>query len=224
MLNHIKASVSVLLVAVSLSACTYRGGDIGDPAVRKFHWYSFIDGDDIKAGCAPGTPDRFRLVYNALYSQQIRIYQLDSLQKILSAKVVGGGNAAKLDPNDLLAPWRAEDSKMQLDDKTYDHLVQSFRADKMFGEPAVGLRLPSESYYWTAASCVDGRYHFTAWKHPSNSFDSLSFTGNLFALDMSGVAVRKAGPIPFDAQRHASVRTGEVVDFTLEVGASGLNR
>jgi hypothetical protein len=225
MRRALKGLLAVLLMAGGTAACAYQGGDIADPVVRKFHWFSFLDGgDDIRANCAPGAPDRFRVVYNGLYSQQVRIYQLDSLQKILSVKIVGSGNAGRLQADDLLAPWRADDSKLHLDQGTYDRLVASFAGDGMFGPPPVGLRLPSQSYYWTAATCRDGRYGFTAWKHPSAAFDALTFAGNLFALDPSGIPVNAAGPVPFDAQRADNVRRGETTDFTLEVGPRGLYR
>lgn len=224
MRKTLRMIVGALVTGGTLSACAYQGGDIGDPVVRKVYWYSFLSGDDIKTHCQAGMPDRFRMVYNGLYSEQIRIYQLDSLQKILSVKVVGSGNAGKLAADDLLGPWRAEDAKVELDQGTYDRLVVSFSQSGMFGPPAVGLRLPSQSFYWTAAACLDGRYTFTAWKHPSEGFDRLSFAGNLFAIDPTGVPVKQAGPVPFDPQRADSAKRGEVTDFTLEVGPSGLRR
>lgn len=224
MIKTLTIIAATAALAGTLSACAYRGGDIGDPVVRKFYWYSFLSGDDINEHCAAGMPDRFRVVYNGLYSEQVRIYQLDSLQKVLSAKVVGSGNAGKLSSDDLLKPWRADESKIALDQQTYDRLVESFKGDGMFGPPPVGLRLPSQSYYWTAASCLDGRYAFTAWKHPSESFDRLMFGGNLFALDGTGIPVKAAGSVPFDPQRADSARRGEVTDFTVEVGERGLRR
>ncbi|OAN47047.1 hypothetical protein [Magnetospirillum moscoviense] len=215
---------ATMTLAGALSACAYRGGDIGDPVVRKFYWYSFLSGDDIDEHCTAGMPDRFRVVYNGVYSEQVRIYQLDSLQKVLSVKVVGSGNAGKLSSDDLLSPWRADESKIALDQETYDRLVMSFKGDGMFAPPPVGLRLPSQSFYWTAASCLSGRYNFTAWSYPSDSFDRLVFGNNLFALDSMGIPVKAAGPVPFDPQRADSARRGEVTDFTLEVGPRGLRR
>ena len=32
---------------------------MGDPLTRKFHWFSYVAGDDIRATCRPGDPDRF---------------------------------------------------------------------------------------------------------------------------------------------------------------------
>lgn len=215
---------AAVLAMLSLSACAYRGGDIGDPVTRKFHWFSFIDGEDIRATCQAGTPDRFRLVYNGIYDEQLRIYELDALRRLLVVRVVQQGDAGRISSADLLAPYRAAEERVQLDPPTYDGLVGSFDASGMFAPPPVGLELPSRSYYWTAAICKDGRYGFTAWKHPSAAFDALAFPRNLFALDPSGIPVNQAKPVPVDPQWEDAARRLEVTVFTLKVGKAGLVR
>lgn len=215
---------AALLAILGLSACAYRGGDIGDPVTRKFHWFSFVDGEDIRATCQAGTPDRFRLVYNGIYDEQLRIYELDALRRLLVVRVVQQGDAGRLSSVDPLAPYRAAEERVQLDQPTYDGLVRSFAASGMFAPPPVGLELPSRSYYWTAATCKDGRYGFTAWKHPSAAFDALAFPRPLFALDPSGIAVNQAKPVPVDPQWEDAARRLEVTAFTLKVGKAGLVR
>lgn len=214
---------AVLLMA-ALAACTYRGGDIGDPAVRKFHWFSFVEGEDIRTHCAPGTPDRYRVVYNGIYTEQLRIYEIDALQRRLKVNVTGDGDASTIDPQDLLGPWRADRADVPLDEAAFNRLVASFEQSSMFAPPPVGLELPARSYFWTAAWCRDGRYGFTAWKHPSPRFDAIAFDTILFGLDPTGVPVAKAGPIGFDPQWEDRRRRNEVTDFTLKVAPNGLVR
>lgn len=216
--------ISAILGVAALGSCTYRGGDIGDPLVRKFHWFSFVEGEDIRANCASGTPDRYRLVYNGIYHEQLRIYELDSLRRILVAKVTPETDASTINPEDPAAPWRAREARIPLGDAVYDQLVGSFVASGMFGPPAVGLSLPARSYFWTAAWCRDGQYGFTAWKHPSEAFDAIVFDDPLFALDSTGVPVNTAKPVPFDPQWEDRARRNEVTDFTLKVDARGLVR
>lgn len=216
-------SIAVVL-GLSLAACTYRGGDMGDPLTRKLHWFSYVAGDDIHANCQPGTPDRYRLVYNAVYGEHLRLYEVDSLRRVLSAKVSEPGDAKRLDADDLLAPWRAVEAKTQLDQAGYDQLVGAFAAAGLFGPPAVGLELPSRGFHWTAAACKDGHFHFTGWKYPDAAFTRLTFPTLLFAADGTGVAVRPAGPIALDPQYEANLREGKVTSFTLKVGADGLVR
>ncbi|MBC7906758.1 MAG: hypothetical protein H7Y60_08440 [Rhodospirillaceae bacterium] len=217
--------VSAVFLAVSaVASCTYQGEDIGDPLTRKAQWFSFVDGEDIRATCAAGTPDRTRLVYNGIYDEQLRIYEVDALRRILTIRVVQPGNGARLSTGDLLAPWRAVEEKVQLDQPTYDRLVASFAQGGMFAPPPVGLELPSRSYFWTAAICKDGKYGFTAWKYPSAAFDQMGFDKNLFALDPTGIAINQAKDVQFDPLWEAKAKRLEVTVFSLRVGAHGLVR
>ncbi len=191
-----------LCAVVVLAGCAYRGGDIGDPAVRKFSWFSFVGGNDIRAHCGPGLPDRFRLVYNAIYDEQVRIYEWDGLRRLVSIKVIGSGNALSLTSDDLLA--------------------RALQADGAFGPPAVGVELPSRGYFWSAATCRDARFTMTGWRHPSEAFERLQAPGVLFALDPTGIAVRPAGPVPYDVIWEDKRKKGQATDFTLKVGRNGL--
>lgn len=222
-MTSLLARVALMLTALSaLASCTWRGGDIGDPLERKTHWFSFVAGDDIRATCAAGTPDRVRLVYNAVYDEQLRIYELDALRRLLVIRAVNQGSAARLSADDPLAPWRAVEAKVQLDQGAYDGLVQSFAQGGMFAAPPVGLELPSRSYYWTAATCKDGRFGFTAWKYPSAAFAAMGFDARLFALDTTGVPVSRAKELNYDPLWEAKAKRLEVPVFSFRVTANGL--
>lgn len=214
----------MVLAASALAACTYRGGDIGDPVLRKIHWFSIVEGEDIRASCSPGTPDRYRLVYNGIYNEQLRIYEFDSIQRNLRVNVVDDVDVSTIDPADLKGPWRADRAEAALDEPTYDSLVAAFEQSGMFAPPPVGLELPARSYFWTAAWCRSGQYGFTAWKHPSPAFDAIAFDDILLALDRTNVPMAIAKPVPFDPQWEDRRRRNEVTDFTLKVSQNGLVR
>lgn len=215
---------AVLVIGGGLAGCTYGGGDMGDPLTRKLHWFSYVAGDDIRASCQPGTPDRFRLIYNGVYDRQLRLYEVDSVRRVLSVKVTVPGNAAQLSATDPLAPWRAIDGKVQLDGPGYDGLVADLAEAGLFGPPAVGRQLPSRGYHWSAVACKDGHYHFTGWVWPDPGFEHLAFARDLFAADPTGIAVATPGPLAFDPQYDAKARRGETVEFTLKVGENGMVR
>lgn len=216
--------MTLALATTALAGCTYTGGDIGDPLTRKATWFSFVGGDDIRASCQPGTPDRYRLVYNAVYGEQLRVYETDSVRRTLSAKVVGPDNLTQVSVDDLLAPWRAKAATAPLSPADWQDLRDQLKQAGAFGPAAAGLELPSRSYFWTAATCQDGKFTFTGWRHPDQSFTQLAFPATLFRLDGTGVAVRPAAPIPFDPQYDQRARRGEVASFTLKVGTNGLVR
>lgn len=214
-------STLVAVVLTLTGGCSYSGG-IEDAGTRKFQWFSYVDGEDIRATCTASSPDRYRVVYNAIYGEQVRMYEVDGLRKSLRVLVAGAGNAAAFDATDLLAPWRAGEERIQLDEAAWTRLTASFADSGMFAPPPVGLRLPAHSYFWTAAFCRDGRYGFTAWAYPSASWQRLAFPAALFALDPQSVAVKPAGPVPLDPQWENRRNRLEVSDFTLEVGPRGL--
>jgi hypothetical protein len=65
-------------LGIGLAGCAYHGS-FDDPIQRRFQWFSFIGGDDIKAACRPGSSasiDRYRFVYNGRYAEQLRAYEL----------------------------------------------------------------------------------------------------------------------------------------------------
>lgn len=219
-----RRKLGAVILVLALAGCTYGGGDMGDPLARKFHWFSYVAGDDIRATCQPGTPDRFRLVYNGRYDQQLRLYEVDSVRRVLSAKVTAPGSAARLSGDDLLAPWRAQEGKVPLDQAGYDALVGALEAAGTFGPPAVGLELPSHGYHWSAASCRDGRFRFTGWAYPQTDLMALPFAARLFAADPTGIAVNPPGPIAYDPQYEDKLKRGEVTSFRLKVGAEGMVR
>lgn len=222
MTAFLSRACALALAAASLVGCTWTGGDIGDPLERKTHWFSFVNGDDLRAGCAAGAPDRFRLVDNAVYDEQLRIYELDSVRKLLVIRAIAQGNAAHLSTDDPLSPWRAVEAKVQLDDAGYAKLVAAFAEGGMFAPPPVGLNLPSHSYYWTAAYCKDGRYGLTAWAYPSTAYAAMGFDKQLFALDTTGVPVNQAKPMNADPIWESKARELRVPVFLLTVGKNGL--
>ncbi|MBX9635906.1 MAG: hypothetical protein K2X44_13065, partial [Magnetospirillum sp.] len=130
--------------------------------------------------------------------------------------------ASRLSTDDPVAPWRAVEEKVQLDQPGYDRLVTSFEQGGMFAPPPVGLELPSRSYFWTSALCKDGKYGFTAWKYPSPGFDRLGFDKNLFAIDPTGIAVNQPKEVQFDPLWEAKAKRLETPVFSLRVAPHGI--
>ena len=63
---------AIMLLSIG---CTYRG-ETDNPVVRRATWFSYLDGTDLRTACGEGASDRFRLVYNARYEQQVRSYEI----------------------------------------------------------------------------------------------------------------------------------------------------
>ena len=209
---------------LALTACGFQGQDIGDPITRNLRWFSYVGGEDIRAACQNGAPDRYRMVYNAVYETQFRTYDFDSAAKTLTVHVRGNdsGNLANASLSDPLNPWRTIQAQTPLSPQNYDAFIAALQNDGAFSPSPQGLRLATHTYYWTAAACRSGRFTFMAWAFPSKAFSALTFDRLLFAADPTGIAVEPARTLDFDPIWEDGKKTGHSIDFTLEVGADGL--
>ena len=193
--GRVMRPLAVLGLFVFLAACTYAPGDVANPLTRRLTWLSFLGGDDVRAGCAPGAPDRFRLIYNGNWREQVRIYELGFAgPRTLEQRVIEPATLFALKLDDPLAPWRGTTAVITLPPAQYEGLVQSLAQGGAFATPSSTLTLNSTDFYWVAASCRSGTFHLTAWLYPSDAFSRLTFPRELLALDTSKVPFNPPRP------------------------------
>jgi hypothetical protein len=229
--DMLRALVKVTLMAYILGGCAYHGPartDIDNPAVRKVAWFSYLDGNDIRQSCVPGTLDRFRLVYNGQYEKQIRSYEITQASPnpggaYFIARAMGSTNLAQVRLNDLLAPWRWQRSETQLTgaelDQFRDLLLQSGWGQ---GAPQ-GKILHSRDFYWVASGCWNGQFHFDAWVHAQGDFKEVKFQDFLLARDKTGVAFRQPFQVlPRDRTEQGRARDRSATIFALTVSGEGI--
>jgi len=220
-----KALIGLLFsAAVLLGGCAGPGDGIGNPLYRKLHWFSFVGGEDLRADCRAGAPDRLRLVYNAQWGEQVRVYEWDSAARDLRIRVIGSGDLTRLTSADLLAPWRAEEAHVPLSGEDHQALIAALAEAGAFGAPAVGLDLPSQDYYWLAATCHDGRFTVTGWRWPSSAFEAARFPALLFAHDPGRAGVALPAERGFDPVWADAAQRGATNGFLLTIGRDGLVR
>ncbi|MBF0169353.1 MAG: hypothetical protein HQL45_17235 [Alphaproteobacteria bacterium] len=212
-----------VLILVTMAACTYRGGG-DEPGVRKFTYFSMLNGDDIRDKCktVPGY-ERYRIVYNGLHEEQVRIYELVRGPRdghIVKASVSGPANVAEIDLRDLLSPWRPSVSERYLKDAQFKMLTDSLAEAGLFKGAPRGLDLPSDAFWWLAVGCKEGNVYFSAWRHPKPDLSTLSFVKPLLAEDATNVR--------FNPPRHPISHMPQQMTmkndprFMLKVGENGL--
>ncbi len=185
-LRRLARPVAVLALLLFVVACSYAPGDVANPLTRKFTWVSFLAGDDLRPGCVAGAPDRFRLVYNGNWREQVRIYEIGFTgPRRLDERVIGSGQLKSLSLADPLQPWRGATATVDLTQDQYQRLVDSIAQSGAFASPASAVTLRSTDFYWVAASCHAGAFHLTAWLYPGAPFDRLAFPRQLAALDVT---------------------------------------
>ncbi len=210
--------LGIFLAALILGACTYTGAD--NPAATKFSWFSFLNGDDLRATCGPGTPDRWRLVYNAIYTEQVRIYEV--MGNRVSSRVIGQANMFDWTADDAFGPWRAQTSETELRPQDRQAFDAALKASGVLAPPPVGLELMSEDFYWLVTGCHDGRYLLTAFLWPDAAFESVTFDDSLFAWDFTEVPVNPPRETTM-IELYGATQPGHHVNrFQVRIGESGL--
>jgi hypothetical protein len=225
-LRAYRAGLAFITAVLTLAGCAYTGG-VENPVARKLSWFSYAAGDDLKRRCGPGAVDQFRLVYNADWHQQVRTYDLrrSVLTEgggMLFVHVFGGGaDMARFSFDDVTMPWRGNSSQTRLEEPAYQALVRAIE-ESGFQQPApAGVRLDSWDYYWLVSACIGGRFHFNAWKYPSDRAVAIRFDQALFANDTTGVPVRAPRHVDSAEARYIAERD-QVYTFQLMIGRDGL--
>lgn len=207
-----------------LGGCAAPGGPVSNPVGRTLSWYSYVGGEDIRAGCVAGSRDMLRFVYNGRYTEQLRTYDVVtdvvSPGAIFKARVNGRSSLTSFDLSDPLSTWKGTIYQHFLSPDERDGLVQALAASG-FNRPAPkGLNLRSDWFYWTVSACRNGSFHFYAWQQPDDDLSQLAFIPALLALDKTGADFNAPRPVnigPFDP----TSRAGNV-SFLLTVSENGL--
>lgn len=208
---------------------------VEQPVVRSMNWFSYVAAEDIRAACRPGGRNRLRLIYNALWEEQVRSYEI-FLQPDGTAGLTIGvladqapatvvSNFTISEPGDVTGPWRMRRGQRLLDGSQTRDLLAALQASSAFGPPRDGLRLPDNDFWWTVASCRDGVWGYQAYHYPTDRFANVKFAEMLFALDNVGVAVNRPRNLePAELRRDPNLRPGrERADrWMLVVGKDGL--
>ena len=223
-----------LILFVAGTAWAQRSDrNVDMPGVRSLNWFGYVGGDDIRAACQPGGRNRVRLVYNALWEEQVRTYEVflqpDGTAGLQTDVLADQGNVSNIlaeSAADVLSPWRMKRGQRLLDAAETRRLIDLLQASAAFGPPRDGLRLPDNDFWWTVASCRNGVWGFQAYHYPTDGFANVKFAEQLFAWDNVKVPVnrpRKLEPAEFrrglDSQ---SARRGRGDRWILVVGKDGL--
>jgi len=226
--------VGTLAIVLSVHAWAQRSDrNVDQPVVRSFNWFGYVGGDDIRAECRPGSRNRIRLIYNGLWEEQVRSYELflqpDGTAGLNIGVLADQGDLSSLlisSGSDVTNPWRMRRGQRLLDAGQTADLMASLQASAAFGPPHDGLRLPDNDFWWTVASCRNGVWGFQAYHYPTDGFANARFAERLYALDNVPVAINKPRKLePAEFRRgfdSHSARRGRGDRWMLVVGKDGL--
>ena len=194
-MKHRALCAGAVGAALLLGSCTYGDfGNIDNPLVRRTQWFSYLRGQDIEAACVEGAPERYRLIYNADFRNQVRAYEVTadgSGGALYMARAVPNGVA--LSNFSFLSTagwWRWYRSETVMDAAMFEDLRIRLTEDGYFDRRGGLVRLSSFDYYWLVTGCVDGKFESGAWLNGPVKIMELRFPEPLFALDETGLEVR----------------------------------
>jgi len=230
-------ALTTLAIAAAPSAWAQRvDRNVDKPIVRSFHWFDYVAAKDIRQECTPGGRSRLRLIYNALWEEQVRTYEVflqpDGTAGLDMGVLTGQGtvttgitNMLLSQPSDILGPWSMKRGQRLLNAAETRELLGLLEASRGFGPPPDGLRLPDNDFWWTVASCRNGVWGFQAYHYPTDGFANVKFSAKLFSWDNVPVPVnppRKLEPAELRRDWNAPIERARADRWMLVVGKDGL--
>jgi hypothetical protein len=186
--------LAVIAAAVLvLGACERLGED--HPITRKLTWFSHLGGKDIRAACRAGAPDRYRFVYNGIYVEQVRSYDVlpagGAGYHRLKVAVAEAADVreiiTELAAPDIFQPWRPRIASRILSAETVRALKSALEGDGFFTSAPPERGISSIQFYWGVAACLDGQFHYNAYVWPSERFQKLAFPALLKSWDQTKI-------------------------------------
>ena len=183
------AAAVTALATLALTGCEYTGQGIGNPLTRKTAWFSYLSGDDIHKACKPGYPDRYRIVYNGRWEEQVRIYEIVNTpphtlnQRILGPLQLNHLSIASTDGIGEI--FEGQTAQTALGAQRYSELVAA--VDQGLATPVpVDKTFASDSFYWIVTACEKGQFRLGAWQYNKPDFNVLTFPPLLLKADATG--------------------------------------
>ena len=193
------ARALAVTAALLVAGCSVGDPVTGDPVSRNLQWFSYVGGDDLRETCTPAAPARYRFVYNAVWEEQVRTYEVERIAPgqgaLLTVRVIRGAPRL-LQAYVIDSPAVGSTThRVRIGEPDYLQLIRAAEADGFGRSVADDTRLESYDFYWLANACAAGAWHLHAWRRQDPAFASLAFASILFRLDPSGVPVNPARPI-----------------------------
>ena len=219
-----------LIFGFLASACTFEGSR--HPVPFKFTYFSYLNGDDIRLRCANGGPDILRFVYNGVYTEQVRTYDLVPNRReigrfILESRVSGKADLSLITGEmywpDLFAPWRPVVSRVGVSGDDFRRLKSALTSSGFFAKPVFLGNVSSTQFYWLVSGCIDRKFHLRAFVWPGDSFIGADFPKFLSLWDRTNIPINppRANSL-YQVYETTNVEEHQIL-FTIHVGESFIN-
>ena len=194
--------VGLLAVALLLAtAACASPGPIDNPVARTATWFNYLAGEDVRASCRAGAPEYYRVVYNGIYGEQVRTYdvteEFSGDRGVMVARVFQG--TVRITRNPFPGgSFAGERVRTVTSPAELVAIRRALERGGAFAWASEMLFLRSDTFYWTVASCAGGRFTFRAFKAPPQDLEKLPFATILLRLDETGAPFRRPRPTEID--------------------------
>lgn len=189
----------------ALGGCAYQGNGQGpgldNPISRRSVWMSYLSGDDLRRACHAGAPDRLRLVYNAHWNDQVRVYELDGgAAPLLRQRVIGPMDLGHFSLSTAAEPLTGWLAQRPLSAAQYQAVAAAAAGAAQASPVPVDSTFASDSFYWVLSGCQQGHFLFNAWQYnamggDNSRYNALTFPARLAALDTTGIPLAWPHPM-----------------------------
>ncbi len=192
---HIIRHLPVFCLAIFLAdaGTASAQGIPGNPISRTLQWPDIMAGADIRAACGPGAPERWRFVYNAIYSEQVRSY--DIVGGTVETRVFERLGIGYMTTFSLAEFIHGAVSAVPIAPEDLRRLVAVWEADLPKAVKPVG-HLRADRFFWTSAGCRYGRFVVAAFNYPPDGSTPFNFPLELARFDRSGKPGNPPRPMP----------------------------
>jgi hypothetical protein len=162
-----------------LSGCATFGA-IDDADAGKLTWFSYVNGEDLRAQCSREGPDRYRLIYNSKSSGQLRSYEVqgagegnDGGGAMVEARIIPAEALLQRNPEDTMEVGQVASTRLYLSPDQFERLTLTLAESGVFDGPSLNFRMQAGGVFWLASGCHDGTYFLTAFSNPSDRFENI---------------------------------------------------
>lgn len=221
-----RAVFSSALTVFLLAGCASQG-PTDNPFNRNAQWFSYLNGDDIRRDCRIGGNDRARIVYNAVWGEQVRAYDLrpdaDGRYR-LETRVFGGIQPDRFRFSDPLAMGRGVTTGTPVSNAQARAVVDALQQVGLGRPTPAGETLWSDTYFWVATVCEAGQIRFQAWPESQEAPVARTLLPLLAAVDNSGVPVSRPPTVTVVRRGagYGGASDDHNVAFDLRIGRDGL--
>ena len=199
--QFIFSNIPLFRFAILISGCLILGAcaSLGEdhPITRKFNWFAHLGGEEIRRACQAGAPDRYRFVYNGIYVEQVRSYDIlatnapayHRLKVAVAEKADISEIITELARPDIFQPWRPRIGSRILSADTVRNIKTVLDGDKFFSSAPPERGISSIEFYWGVSACLAGEFRYNAYVWPSERFRKLAFPALLKSWDKTQISI-----------------------------------